>query len=149
MSAVTPVTSSEFYYSQEPLVSIEESYMELRNKEIQENTTRKKKKSVKKVSKTKTQNKSFDRRNNELTYIKSRSNKKGHHLIKIKVYDISGKSSMGKELTAPATGGDDSDDEAAVLSAQYVAYHPVDEILDETEYLVNKISKTLGSRNAM
>lgn len=57
---------------------------------------------------------------------------KGRRLIKIEVLDLTG-----------GTAEEGEDSENVILSAQYVVSDPIDSIMDQTENLVNKISKSM------
>lgn len=69
-----------------------------------------------------------------------RKEQKGSKLIQIKIFEM-----MRDATTRVTTQDSDVEGEAdnLVLSAQYVAQDPVDEIIDLTETLVRKISKKL------
>ncbi|XP_048486984.1 uncharacterized protein LOC125490756 [Plutella xylostella] len=64
------------------------------------------------------------------SYVMSKSPRPGHRLVRIEVVDLNSST---------------SDSECVVLKAQYVVTHPVDEIIDMTENLVKKITKTMCS----
>lgn len=68
------------------------------------------------------------------SYVKVRNERKGIRLIKIKVLD----------LTAPLElDGDSESSDGGLLSAQYVVMDSADNIMEETEELVSKISRKL------
>lgn len=66
------------------------------------------------------------------SFVKTKMEKNGHRLIKIKVYDLN----ESPELS-------NSENDGAIVSAQYVVVEPFDDIMDQTECLVSKISKKL------
>lgn len=67
------------------------------------------------------------------SFVIRKSPRKGHRLVKIEVIDLNRS----------------SDSECVILKAQYVVMDPVDEIIDLTENLVRKISKTMCDSNSM
>lgn len=66
------------------------------------------------------------------SFVINNEKKKGVRLIQVQVLDINDQ----QEPAAP-------DGEVVVMSAQYVVTEPVDYIMDETQALINKISKKL------
>ncbi|KAH9636829.1 hypothetical protein HF086_017072 [Spodoptera exigua] len=66
------------------------------------------------------------------SFVLNNEKKKGVRLIQVQVLDIN-------EQQEPAT----PDGEVVVMSAQYVVTEPVDYVMDETQALINKISKKL------
>lgn len=71
------------------------------------------------------------------SFVINNEKKKGIRLIQIKVLDISDHQ----------TAASDSE-EVIVLNAQYVVSEPTDNIMDETQTLINKISKKLCDDNS-
>jgi hypothetical protein len=76
------------------------------------------------------------------SYVISKELRRGHRLIKIKIFDFTESVSEQIDLTS-----DDSDSEFLSVSAQYVVKNPVDEVLDSTENIINKISKEISKRH--
>lgn len=72
---------------------------------------------------------------NRTSYIINREIRRGQRLIQIKIYDLM----EGDE-------SDSLDSESEIISAQYVVMDPIDEILDSTENLINRISKQICNR---
>lgn len=66
------------------------------------------------------------------SFVKTKLERNGHRLIKIKVYDMN---------ESPEVNNSEND--GAMISAQYVVVEPYDDIMDQTECLVSKISKKL------
>lgn len=69
------------------------------------------------------------------SFVINNEKKKGLRLIQIQVIDISEQNE--------AVG----DNEDVVLSAQYIVSEPVDYVMEETQRLINKISKNLCGDN--
>lgn len=65
--------------------------------------------------------------------------KKGLRVIQIKVMDLHNAGEIKGDIS--------DDDEKVTLSAQYIVRDPVDNIMDSTESLIGKISKSLLENN--
>lgn len=126
MSESTEVCFSQ--YAQDPLENFDELYPDLsiKHREPKERKSKPKRENAKK--KNNLQPKSF---------VISKEPRRGIHLIKIKVID----------LTMDSQQSLDSDNDESILSAQYVVKDAVDEIMDLTESVINKISKKLCGYN--
>lgn len=74
------------------------------------------------------------------SFVMSKDPYRGQRLIQIKIFDFTecDNENINSEL--------DSDSEFISVSAQYVVKNPVDEILDSTENLINKICKRMCNR---
>lgn len=72
------------------------------------------------------------------SYIISKEARHGHRLIQINIFDLSECCEKNNELTL--------DSENSSVSVQYVVLDPIDEILDLTENVINKISKQICNR---
>lgn len=68
------------------------------------------------------------------SYVINNEKKKGLRLIQIQVLNISDQQ-------------ESDNDDAIVMSAQYVVSEPVDYVMEETQSLINKISKKLCEDN--
>lgn len=68
--------------------------------------------------------------NEGLSYVMSKKSRKGLRLIKIEIFDLT----------------DHTNSKEPALKAQHVVLDPIDEILDMSESVVRKISKTLCER---
>lgn len=68
------------------------------------------------------------------SFVMSRLQRRGTKLIKITVIDLCNNSQ---------TSDSDSESENVVISAQYIVKDAIDSVMDETESLVKKISKSL------
>lgn len=91
---------------------------------------------------TQTKPKRSSKNQAQKSYVISKEFHRGQRLIKIKIYDFTESVSDNIDLTS-----DDSDSEFLSVSAQYVVKNPVDEILDSTENIINKISKEISKRH--
>lgn len=69
------------------------------------------------------------------SFVMSRLQRRGMKLIKISVVDLTNNNSQ--------TSDTDSDSENVIISAQYIVKDAIDNVMDETESLVKKISKSL------
>lgn len=67
------------------------------------------------------------------SFVQTKDRRKGYRVIQIKVLDLD--------------GDQDQAEESVVISAQYVVRDCIDEIMDQTESIINKISKKLCSDN--
>lgn len=68
------------------------------------------------------------------SFVMSRIQQRGIRLIKISVVDLSNN---------PQTSDSESDSENVIINAQYIVKDAIDSVMDETESLVKKISKSL------
>lgn len=100
-------------YAQDPLEGFSQRYPEL-------STTNQHKEKYSKNKRVKSKH--------QKSYIISKNQKKGHRLIQIKVIDISSDSV-------------EKDEDKLLLSAQYIAKDEPDEIMDDTQNIIKKISK--------
>lgn len=74
------------------------------------------------------------------SFVKSRiSLKSGLRVIQIKVSDLLREGDIKDDIS--------EDDDRVALSAQYIVRDPVDNIMDSTESLINKILKSLVENN--
>lgn len=137
-------SASEPYYSQDSAIPFEQEFPELRNKPVLGcQQKRKKKGKTSRIQKKRKERAS-------VSYVKTKADKRGYRLIKIKVYDLSECDTIGSRIKragcVEAASESDGED-GALLSAQYIVKEPIDQILDQTESLVNKISKSLFNNN--
>lgn len=109
----------------------EEEFPELSNKPQNGDEEKKKKKKViiSKIKRGKLERKTNKRLD---SYVKTKYEGKGHRLIRIKIYDLNESSQICE-----------NENDSASVVAQYIVTELFDDILDETERLVNKISKRL------
>lgn len=124
----------ELSCGQDVLASFDQEYPELANKPLSEVVKEKKaKKNKSSLSKIKhEERKKIHKHATATCYVKSKSEENGRRLIKIKIYDLKD----SPEIC-------DNTNDGAVISAQYVVVDPYDDIMDQTECLVNRISKNL------
>lgn len=114
--------SDPYYWAQDPLARFEEDYPELVNKPVQEQ------------KKSKLKQRSIKKKNKQTaSFVVTKGLRRGRRLIKIQVVDLTNED---------VKEGSDNEDNI-LLSAQYVVTDPIDEIMDQTENLINKISKSL------
>lgn len=69
------------------------------------------------------------------SFVMSRLQRRGIKLIKISVVDLCNNN--------PQASDTDSDSENVIIDAQYIVKDAIDSVMDETESLVKKISKSL------
>lgn len=122
---------------QEP--RFEEDFPELTNNPQNGCEEKKKKKKIAtpKVKRRKQEQTSISQKTNKCmsSYVKTKYEGNGHRLIKIKIYDL---------IKSPQIL---CENDGASVVAQYVVTELFDDILDQTETLVNKISKRLCNDN--
>lgn len=75
------------------------------------------------------------KQNSNKSFVMSKLQRRGIKLIKISVIDLCNNNSQESDS--------DSDPENVILCAQYIVKDVVDSVMDETECLVKKISKSL------
>lgn len=73
---------------------------------------------------------------NTTSYVKTKTAKRGLRLIQINVFDLSSQGSHSELFDSDQKDGD-------LISAQYIVVDKDDDIMAETELLVNKISRQL------
>lgn len=124
-----------FFYqdAQDPLEGFSEAYPHLCEQATDTSNTRKRKvnKSYRETSKRRSIVKTD-------SFVVRKEAKHGRKLIQIKVVDLT----EGCQTR-------DIDEDSALISAQYVVTEQVDDILDETERVINKISKKLCGYSAI
>lgn len=121
-------------YPHRDSLTFAKEYPRLQNVLLVENNKNIKKSPIQK-SKKSLQLKITEKKLNKLTsYVKVKHDKNALRLIKIKVFD----------LTASPEAIDDDSRDGDVISAQYIVTNVVDNIMDDTEELVGKISRKLG-----
>lgn len=112
-------------YAQDPY----EGFSELCRTEPEQCKTKEKKQKLRRRETSKKQNATK-------SFVVSRLQRRGLKLIKIAVIDLC--NNNGSQ-----TSDSDSENENVVISAQYIVRDAMDSVMDETESLVKKISKSL------
>lgn len=128
-------------YAQDPLNGFTQRMKDWEHEELMTTTPHKGKKK-RRCQEPPTKNKRSSKNQAQKSYVISKELRRGQRLIKIKIYDFTESVSEQIDLTS-----DESDSEFLSVSAQYVVKNPVDEILDATENIINKISKEISKRH--
>lgn len=127
------ISESEVVFSQYAQDPDEEYYEMLRNEPEQSNKQAVKEKTCKQRCKPK-----IKKQKPTKSFVMSRLQRQGIKLIKISVIDLCNNNNNNSQ-----TSDCDSDNENVVLNAQYIVKDALDYVMDDTEALIKKISKTL------
>lgn len=122
-------------YAQDPLANFDEDYPVLARLQRE---PKKKKVAKRNVRENGTQNKT--NRKEVSSFVINKQPIRGSRLIRIQVLDL--------ETRPQEEDSGDTDEEKILLSAQYVVRNDVyDDVMDDTEDLINKISKKICVNN--
>lgn len=116
-------------YAQDPLEDFSLRYPDLSTRQQREETKEKKSKTKRDTLKRKLPLSSK-------SYVISKEKRKGTHLIQIKIFELKDSNECDVES-----------EDNIVISAQYMVNEGLDDIMDETKRIVNKICKNICNDN--
>lgn len=122
-------TTAPYFYDQDLLNRFNVDYPELRNNRDDGKTKCKQRRNLRNREINKKKSTSAPK-----SYVISQKPNRPLRLVKILVYDMSETNNLNIDYVR---------EDSAVLSAQYVVTETIDEVMDQTESLINKISKML------